>query len=186
MRPAAWSRSRQVGLGPARGASTTSDHTRPPGRSCCRAQIRASTSSRRHAGNRPPVWPRSASDHLLRARQAHRPHQVLHAAARRKLLDGGALSADSPVHRAAGVAPDVIRAARPSARRAIASGGVPAKDVVSQASPRRAGTRVAGAARRAVSPITNPPYLRPDGAIATRQSRSGRQMVPNRKSQLSS
>ena len=45
MRPAAWSRSRQVGLGLARGASTTSDHTRPPGRSCCRAQIRASTSS---------------------------------------------------------------------------------------------------------------------------------------------
>ena len=72
MRPAAWSRSRQVGLGPARGASTTSDHTRPPGRACCRAQIRASTSSRRHAGSRPPVWPRSASDHLLRARQAHK------------------------------------------------------------------------------------------------------------------
>jgi hypothetical protein len=103
---------------------------------------------------------------------------VLHAAARRKLLDGGALAADSPVH------PDVIRAARPSARRAIASGGVPAKDVVSQASPRRAGTRVAGAARRAVSPITKPQCPRPDGAIATRQSRSGRQMVPNRKSQL--
>ena len=81
MRPAAWSRSRQVGLGPARGASTTSDHTRPPGRPCCRAQIRASTSSKRHAGNRPPVWPLSASDHLLRARQAHRPHRPLHSRA---------------------------------------------------------------------------------------------------------
>src|SRR6266540_539186 len=33
---------------------------------------------------------------------------VFHAAARRKLLDRGALSADSPAHRAARVAPDVI------------------------------------------------------------------------------
>jgi len=44
-----------------------------------------------------------------------------------------------------GVTPNVIRAARSSARRAIASGGVPAKDVVSQAVRRRAGTHVAGA-----------------------------------------
>src|SRR5439155_13441397 len=55
---------------------------------------------------------------------AHPTCPVLHPTTRRKLLDGEPLSADSPAHRAARVAPDVIGRTAQAGSRIGAGGGV--------------------------------------------------------------
>ena len=84
-----------------------------------------------------------AFNNSLQDRGAADPaHPVLHPVARRKLLDRGALSADSPAHRAAGPAPDVI-GREPPQRALRANAGV---SVGNDIGGGRASTAMGGAA----------------------------------------
>jgi len=89
-----------------------------------------------------------------RAADPARP--VLHAAARRKLLDRSALSADSPAHRAAGVAPDVIRREQPRVARRATAGVSLGNDGLRRRASTETGLATLIPQERAVSPERKP------------------------------
>jgi hypothetical protein len=117
-------------------------------------------------------------------RAADPPRLVLHAAARRKLLDRGPLSADSPAHRAAGVAPDVIGREQPRvARRATAGVSAGNDGLRGRASP-KTGLVTVMPQERAVSPEQKPRNGGRQAAVPSPAHGVETRIAPNRKSGL--
>jgi hypothetical protein len=134
----------------------------------------------------------SLQQRRLKTRGARSARPVLHAAARRKLLDRGPLSADSPAHRAAGVATDVIEQSTPSERAWRLEGDGHLDERVSAAVETRPPNH-----RRPVSALltgerdtchasewARSRTVEPHGARST--TREGRDHSPNRQSRLTS
>jgi Transposase DDE domain group 1 len=130
-----------------------------------------------------PVAHEPAAAAIQNRRAADPARAVLHAATRRKLLDRGALSADSPAHRAAG-APHVIGREQPRvARRATAGVSVGNDGLCGRASTEM-GLATVMPQERAVSPECKPRNRGRQAVAPSPAHGVETRMAPNRKPRL--